>query len=228
MRDTILSTLASLSNPTIQRILGLQCDYSPPTLVSRRSTWIYTYWKHGVDRCRQGIDHGHGGLRGRNNLINFRFALPSVPFLFPTLTTGNAEHRQVLIARTFGWFHDDFGASDKDLLAWILPYLRDSSLQADLVECLNDLQYEVRCGHWNFDLNLWDRPLPEVADEKGVLVYPCSGFRREAGTERISAIRLFGQDVSVAETHLYRTHFHGRYFDTCPDIIGLSIANTSH
>lgn len=58
-----------------------------------------------------------------------------------------AELRQVLIARTFGWFHDDFGANDKDLLSWIIPYLRDPALQADLVECLNDLQFEARRHH---------------------------------------------------------------------------------
>jgi hypothetical protein len=57
------------------------------------------------------------------------------------------ELRQVLIARTFGWFHDDFGANDKDLLSWIIPYLRDPALQADLVECLNDLQFEARRHH---------------------------------------------------------------------------------
>lgn len=84
-------------------------------------------------------------------------------------------------------------------------------MQADLVECLNDLQYEVRCGHWHFDVNLWERPLSDVADEKGALILPCPGFRRELGMERVSAIRLQGQEISNTETHLYGSHFHGRY-----------------
>jgi hypothetical protein len=117
----------------------------------------------------------------------------------------------VLIARTFGWFHDDFGSTDKDLLGWLVPYLHDPALQFDLVECLNDLQFEVRCGHWNFEVNLWERPASEVADARGALILPCAGFRRELGSERTAAIRLFGQEVSTNETHLYRTHFHNRY-----------------
>lgn len=120
------------------------------------------------------------------------------------------ELRQVLIARTFGWFHDDFGANDKDLLSWIIPYLRDPALQADLVECLNDLQFEVRCGHWNFDLNVWERPVLDVVSDKGPLILSCPGFRRELGSERTAAIRLFGQEIGANETHLYRTHFHSR------------------
>jgi hypothetical protein len=70
---------------------------------------------------------------------------------------------------------------------------------------------QVRCGHWNFDLNVWERPVLAVVSDKGPLILSCSGFRRELGSERTAAIRLFGQEIGANETHLYRTHFHSRY-----------------
>jgi hypothetical protein len=70
---------------------------------------------------------------------------------------------------------------------------------------------QVRCGHWNFDLNVWERPVLDVVSDKGPLILSCPGFRRELGSERTAAIRLFGQEIGANETHLYRTHFHSRY-----------------
>jgi len=62
----------------------------------------------------------------------------------------------LIIARTFGWFHDDFGATDPELLAWMLPFVQ-GDLHKELQAYISNPAFEVRCSQWNFELNGWDK-----------------------------------------------------------------------
>jgi hypothetical protein len=63
------------------------------------------------------------------------------------------ELGQLIIARTFGWFHEDFGESDEDLIAWMLPFV-DSATSHDLTAFVSESHsLDIRCAQWNFELN---------------------------------------------------------------------------
>ncbi|KAL6056501.1 GTPase-activating Rap/Ran-GAP domain-like protein 3, partial [Balamuthia mandrillaris] len=120
--------------------------------------------------------------------------------------------KQIVIARVFGWFRDDFGETDQEVLKWLAPYL-ESPLDQELTAAIENEQYEVRCGQWNFETNNWTRPLDSSLEATGKdldseLIRPSEGFRRELGTERRIGYEGFLNEASQNhDLNVYQAYF---------------------